>query len=96
MAKEILFSDLGRCFGPDKNLSDKGFQDKWRVIPYRTGQIRGTLLSALNECFPEDVSFDPQLTGWYKIYVCLPTYGEQEVNIKLTQDEGFFELCPLK
>lgn len=96
MAKEILFSDLGRCFGPNKNLSDKGMRDKWRVIPYRTGQIRGTLLSALNESFPEDVSFDPQLTGWYKIYVCLPTYGDQEVNIKLTQDEGFFELCPLK
>ena len=95
MAKEILFSDLGRCFGPDKNLSDKGMRDKWRVIPYRTGDISGTLLSSLAEGTPGDLTFDPQLTGWYKIYVCVPTFSELEVHMKLTQDKGFFEFCSL-
>lgn len=94
MAKEILFSDLGSCFGSEC-IYDKGYRDKWRAIPYRTGEIRGTMLSALGEAFPEDAVFDPQLTGWYKIFVCLPTLPEQEVHLKLTQDEGFFELTTL-
>lgn len=95
MAKEILFSDLGSCFGPQSNVSTWGYRDKWRAIPYRTGEITGTILSSLNDGMPEDVEFDPQLTGWYKIYICLPAYPDQEVHMKLTQDEGFFELVPL-
>lgn len=95
MAQEVLFSDLGRCFGPTEALSPKGRKDSWRVIPYRTGQIAGTMLSSLNEGFPPDVSFDPELTGWYKIFVCLPTFPELEVQLKLTDDDSFFKLCPL-
>lgn len=95
MAQEVLFSDLGSCFGPAETLSPKGRKDSWRVIPYRSGDITGTMLSSLNEGFPADVTFDPQLTGWYKIYVCLPTFPDLEVHLKLTQDEGIFKLWPL-
>ena len=96
MANEILFSDLGQCFGPDSRIASQGLKDKWRAISYRTGNICGTMLSSLAEGAPEDLTFDPQLTGWYKIYTCIPTFSDLEVQIKLTQDEGFFELSPLK
>ena len=93
MAKEILFSDLGACFAPE-SISDKGYRDKWRAISYRTGTIRGTMLASLAEGVPEDAVFDPQLTGWYKIFLCLPTLPDQELHVKLTDDEGFFEVGP--
>ena len=92
MPQEVLFSDLGHCFGPDRSLSAKGRKDSWRVIPYRAGTISGTMLSSLNEGFPEDVTFDPGLTGWYKIFVCLPTFPDLEVHLKLSQDVGVFKL----
>ena len=95
MAKEILFSDLGSCFGPQTGISHKGVKDKWRSIPYRTGQIRGTMLSSLAEGAPEDLCFDPGLTGWYRIYVCLPAFPDQEVHLKLSSDESFFKLGAL-
>lgn len=95
MSQEVLFSHLGECFTPSANLSSKGMKDKWRVLPYRTGDIQGTMLSALEEAFPQEVSFDPQLTGWYKIYVCLPSFPGLEVYLKLSNDKGFFELTPL-
>ena len=60
MAKEILFSDLGACFTP-AHISDKGYRDKWRAIPYRTGQISGTMLASLWEGCPENVEFVSKL-----------------------------------
>ena len=96
MAKEILFTDLDRCFGPSSRISAQGRKDKWRTVAYRTGNIQGTMLSSLMEGTPDDLTFDPQLTGWYKIYVCIPTFPELEVQLKLTGDKGFFEFAPLK
>lgn len=95
MAQEILYSRLDECFGPGEGVSQYGVKDKWRAIPYRTGDIRGTMLSSLTEGTPGDLIFDPGLSGWYRIYVCLPTLPDQEVQLKLTEDEGFWELCPL-
>ena len=96
MKHEILFSNLGECFSPAENISEHGDKDVWRVIPYRTGDIRGTLLSSLREGTPRDVVFNPHLTGWYRIYVCLPAFSGQVLKLKLSGDEGFFRLSPLR
>ena len=95
MAQEILFSDLGGCFGPESGISLYGRKDKWRQLPYRTGEISGTMLSSLNEGSPDALTFDPKLEGWYKIYVCVPTFPNLEVHLKLSGDESFFKICPL-
>ena len=95
MAKEILLTQLGDCFGPSDNLSQYGINSKWRTIPYRTGDISGTMLSSLGKACPEDVSYDPKLEGWYKIYVCLPAFSNMEVLLKLTQDDAFYRFTPL-
>ena len=96
MAREHLYSDLGACFGPAGNLSARGDKDVWRVIPYRTGEIRGTLLSSLTEGVPRDISFNPGLTGWYRIYVCIPAFSNLLTKIRLSSDTGFFQLSPLR
>lgn len=96
MAKEMLFSDMGGCFGPKTGISPFGRKDKWRQLPYRTGTVSGTMLSSLNEGAPETLSFEPQLEGWYKIYVCVPTFPNLEVHLKLSADESFFKICPLR
>lgn len=95
MAKEMLFSDMGGCFGPKTGISPYGRIDKWRQLPYRAGSISGTMLSSLNEGAPETLTFDPKLEGWYKIYVCVPTFPNLEVHLKLSGDESFFKICPL-
>ena len=43
MAKEMLFSDMGGCFGPKTGISPYGRKDKWRQLPYRAGAISGTV-----------------------------------------------------
>lgn len=95
MAQEILLTQLADCFGPRENLSPYGLKSKWRSIPYRTGNISGTMLSSLGGACPDDISFDPKLSGWYKIYVCVPTFSHTEVLLKLTQDDAFYRIIPL-
>ena len=95
MAREFLFSNLNECFAPSDNLSEYGDIDKWRTVSYRANEIKGTMLSSLMECVPRDVSFDPKLTGWYKIYVGLPCINNQIIELKLSQDKSFFRLSPL-
>ena len=89
--KEILYSYLDQVFEPKSSLSPDSLVDKWRVIPYETENWSGNLLSTSSECDPEDISFAPQLTGWYKIYVGLLFPGV--ISIKLTSDPTFFNFA---
>ena len=95
MRGELLVSDLRTAFGPAEAVNTVGDIHHWRSVSYRSGQIRGNMLSALGDCFPEDVSFDPALTGWYRIYVGLPTLAEMEVWLRLSDDSGIFRLMPM-
>ena len=94
MAQEFLFSELDKYFEPKSHISPDGLKSKWRAVPYRTGDICGTMLSSLPEGTPEDICFDPQLTGWHKIYIAVPAFHNLELNIKLSQDKGFFKVGP--
>ncbi len=86
--KELLFTDLGAAFAPKENLSPYGIKGKWRVVPYATNAFSGTMLSAI-ETVPEDVTLDPNATGWYRIYVTL--YGSK-LHAKLSSDSGFLRV----
>ena len=96
MREEKIFYDLEKVFLPSDVISDKGVRDRWRAVPYRCGEKRGTLLASLGDGKPADVSFCPELIGWYRIYVCVPAYVGVELNLKLTKDEGFFKLSPTR
>ena len=84
--EEILISRLDEVFLPAENLSPYGLKDKWRVIPYDTHEQSGNMLSSIGGD-PKPVTFDPKLSGWYRIY--LQFVGESVLDVKLTSDRGF-------
>ena len=85
--KELQFSYLDQIFEPKSSLSPDSLVDKWRIVPYEAENWSGNLLSASSECSPEDISFNPNLTGWYKIYVGLLLPGV--ISMKLSSDPAF-------
>lgn len=85
-SETYFFSDMQQIFLPEENLSPYGFCDKWRAIPYETADYSGTMLSTQGGT-PEDVTFSPNLSGWYKIYLSAP--GGSVLSIKLSGDKCF-------
>ena len=89
--KEVIFSDLGGLCQPQANISPVHARGKWNAVSYETAEIKGTLLAALSNSFPEDVRLSPQLTGWYRVYVGIPacwSSGNRSVlNLKMTKDQ---------
>lgn len=84
--KEILFSDLYECFEPKENFSTISLKNKWRTLEIDTSEYSGRLIASNSGC-PDDISFDPKLSGWYKIYLHLP--GRSTLYLKLSNDSAF-------
>ena len=84
--EELLVTRLDEVFLPAENLSPYGLKDKWRIIPYDTHEQSGNMLSCIGGD-PKPVTFDPKLTGWYRIY--LQFVGESVLDVKLTSDREF-------
>jgi hypothetical protein len=100
MRKEVVFSELDKAFYKEGAICDVLMCDKWCSIPYRSTQYSGNMLVSFADSHPVDITFSPGLSGWYKVYVGLPTYKpeglENCVQIKLSSDPSFFELFTLK
>lgn len=88
--QELFFTDMGQCFAPAQALSTLGDKKHWRLVEYTASEFSGTMIVALDGALPEDVSFSPKLTGWYK--VCLGIYGTpgSELFVRFS-DEVYFE-----
>ena len=82
----LLFTDLDKVFEPKEALSPYGLRDKWRVTPYASETLEGNMLTSLGGDAP-DVSFDPKLEGWYKIFLYIP--GTSKISLKLSGDRHF-------
>ncbi len=92
--KELHVTNLDEVFEPKSCISDVGSNDKWRRITYTATEFSGTVLSSFGTSRPEDISYDPGLTGWYKIYlqvVCVPGF---RLHLKLTSDAAFTDYLP--
>lgn len=89
--KEIIFSDLGSLCQPQAHISPVRALGKWNAVYYETAEVKGTLLAALGESFPEDVHLSPKLTGWYRVFVGIPacwSSGSRSVlNLQMTKDQ---------
>ena len=95
--KEVIFSDLGNICTPACNISDFKEIYKWNRIPYETAHVKGTLLVSTGCGRPEPVSFDPGLTGWYRLFVAVATYGAwleggDYVGVRLSDDEAVMHI----
>lgn len=88
MRTEYIISDFSSAVIEKENLSTKSLPDRWETVPYETADISGTLLIASDMSEPEDVTVDPALSGWYRIYACMTdVFGGNRINLKLTNDE---------
>lgn len=97
MEKERFFSDLGQLAQPAEALSQYGYVDKWRVVPYKTAEISGTMLASLGTGTPPDIALPLGCTGWHRIFVGIYASGDApgEIQLKLSGDGGFstIEAC---
>ena len=92
--KETVFSDFAKICKPSENVTERRIMNKWCVEPFETEKISGTMLMAPHRSKPEDISFSPNLKGWYKIYVGL--FGGYDrncmIDLKISGDITFRHL----
>ncbi len=92
--KEQVFQDLGALCQPQHNISDRRELYKWNSVSYETRLYKGTMLSALQHACPEDVAFDPQLDGYYMIFVGLPKYSGNQVRLRISGEQEWMSISP--
>jgi len=92
--KEYLFSNLGFLCEPKREISDKRLRTKWNSIPYETGGFKGEMLVSLGSSKANDVFLNPELEGWYKIFVGLyaVNYHTSGLEMKLSSDKAFVKI----
>ena len=90
--KEILLSDLFNIFEPKDTISTDGDKSKWYSMTYENEYYSGTFVSSMLSN-PSDVIYcEPNLCGWYKIYVAYPGMGNCSLRIKLSDDKYYSNL----
>jgi len=86
----IIFSRLNDIVKEKSNISDINTKDKWRVVPYKCGDISGKLLLAGELTRPEDITLSLGLSGWYKIFVGTVNMKSKNLfNLRLSSDKSF-------
>ena len=89
--QELIISDLSNAVLEKELLTSKSHPNCWEVLTYETAEVSGSLLWASELSFPQPVTIKPELSGWYKIYVCLADMGggvlKNRIDLKLTDDE---------
>ncbi len=94
---EILYTNLDEVFGEADDFTTKQLKKKWRVLEIGTSEFNGKMLMANIGASPSDISFNPKLTGWYKIYLAIPFMFPNncpEVTLKLSSDDTYSTVAP--
>ena len=91
MLDGVIFSDLGSLCEPQNEISQNRINNKWCSYSYRTADFTGTMLISLKGAKASDVSLNPRLSGWYKIFVGLyaSAFESSEIGLKLSSDKAF-------
>ena len=90
--KELFVTDLASVFEPRSLISENSSNSVWRALPYKANAFSGVMLTSLGTGRPEDISFDPKLTGWYKIYIQTIGIGDLRLHLKLSSDVSYEEI----
>lgn len=91
--KELIFNELNKL--TDRKLA-VAFpeRDKWQAVPFEAGSVKGVGLLASECSAPEEIELDLNVSGFYKIYVCLGYIGNSSVEIRLSGESGRTLLVP--
>lgn len=84
--KEMLFTNMDEIFEPKSAFSDMRLKNKWRIVEIETAEYNSRTLTCENTT-PPDITFNPNLKGWYRIYLDMP---KGKVTLKLSSDETYF------
>ena len=90
--KELLITDLASVFEPSYLISQDSSNTTWCAVPYKTNAFSGVMLTSLGSGRPEDISFDPKLKGWYKIYIQTLGMTDLWLHLKLSSDASYEEI----
>ena len=86
--KEVIINDIVKASQRNDCFTTELTADKWEVVNYKTKFISGTGILASLRCFPENIEINPELKGWYKIYLGIVSDDAYNaINIKLAGDE---------
>jgi hypothetical protein len=91
---EQLYTDMKKVFTPCGSLSTVGEKNKWRIVEYKAMTFSGSLLTALDGACPEDITFNPGLSGWYKVYLLVLATKGCTVYIKMRSDKSYDCVAP--
>ena len=67
-ADPIYLTDLENC-QPESALSERSRRGGWRLLPYQTDLVSGTMLVAKGENAAPEVAYAPRKDGWHAISV---------------------------
>lgn len=91
--KEVIFSELGSQCQPAEHISEQRERYKWNSVYFETPKVKGHFLASLGNGTPQNVTLDPKLTGWYRIFVAQPALwssGQQsDLLLKLDNAPAF-------
>ncbi len=90
--KELFITDLPSVFEPKSLISELSSNNTWRSVPYKATEFSGVMLAAMGTSRPEDIRFDPKLTGWYKIYIITVGLPSLRLALKLSSDASYEEI----
>lgn len=94
--KEIIYTDLGSLCQPAENISQTREHFKWNSVFYETKDFKGHMLISLGAGTPDNVTFTPNLQGWYRIFVGQPLYwfsrysaSQSDLLLRLDNQQAF-------
>ncbi|HJN17990.1 MAG TPA: family 10 glycosylhydrolase [Armatimonadota bacterium] len=63
-----FISDMSQC-RPAKALSEDARQGRWRLLPYETDEVSGTMIGAASFIDAPDVTLPVDADGWHAVYI---------------------------
>jgi len=86
----IVFNNLYEKVVEKDRISNRMTPDLWYRMPYQIENLEGELLLAGELTKPQPLTIKPELSGWYKIYICFVNMrSDNHVYFKLTDDLAY-------
>ncbi len=90
----IVYSNLKEIVKNKEAISTDIQTEKWGLMPYEAGRVKGECLVAAEQAQAEDLVFAPKLKGWHKIYIATTRlFDGYSFDIKMDTDRFFMPTC---
>jgi len=86
----VWLTDLSQC-GPDNALSSSPHSQRWHVVDYDAGAIKGKMITAQALVNPPPVHLKLNVHGWHAITIGIWTgiYGDVRIKYRLSSEPIF-------